>query len=78
MTISGTSEVGVDRNIIDFWCKLHLVKVIIGGNSKNSGEVRFGEEDLAVVYHVDSHVGAGGVIIIFVADMCSKVINHRL
>ena len=29
---------------------------------KVSGEVRFGEEGLAVVYRVDTHGGSGGLI----------------
>ena len=43
MNVSGTSNIGVDRNSVAFKFKLHLVKGIVGGDSKDSGEVRFGE-----------------------------------
>ena len=39
------------------------MKIIVGGNSKDSGEVQFREESFAVVYLGDAHVGAGGIII---------------
>ena len=54
------------------------MKGIVGGYSKDSGEVRFGEEGLAVVYLVDAHVGAGGVIISYIANSCRKVIKCGL
>ena len=44
----------------------------------DSGEVRFGEEGLAVVYHGDTHVGVRGIIISCIANKCRKVMNHRL
>ena len=33
------------------------MKGILGGNAKDSGEIQFGEEGLAVVYRGDAHVG---------------------
>ena len=44
------------------------MKGIVGGNSKDYGEVRFEEEILAVVYRGDVHVGAGGIILSFIAN----------
>ena len=45
------------------YLKFNLVKGIVGGNGKDSGEIRFGEEGLAVVYRGDTHGGAGGLIL---------------
>ena len=42
------------------------MKGIVGRNAKDSGEVRFGEEGIAVVYHGDAHVGSGGIIISYI------------
>ena len=42
------------------------MKDIVGRNAKDSGEVRFGEEGVAVVYHGYAHVGAGGIIISYI------------
>ena len=44
------------------------MKGILGGNAKDYGEVRFGEEVVVVVYHGDSHVGAGGLIISYISN----------
>ena len=68
MSVSGTSEFGVDRNIVDFYLKLHLMKGTVGGNAEDSGEIRFGEEGLAVVYCVDAHVGAGVIILSYISN----------
>ena len=48
MTVSVTSEDVVNRNSISFWFRLNLVKEILGGDAKDSGEVRFEEEVLLV------------------------------
>ena len=50
------------------YLKFNLVKGIVGGNGKDSGEIRFGEEGLAVVYLGDAYVGAGGIILSFIAN----------
>ena len=67
--MSGTSEVVVDRYSVGFQLKLHLVKVILGGNAEDSDEVWFGEECLAVVYHGETHIGSGGVILNYIDNM---------
>ena len=45
------------------------MKGIVGGNAKNSGEARFGEEGLTVVYLGDANVGAGGIILRYIVNM---------
>ena len=45
------------------------MKGIVGGNPKNSGEVRFREEGLTVVYLGDANVGAGGIILRYIVNM---------
>ena len=39
------------------------MKGTVGGNAKDYGEVCFGEEGLAVVYHIYTHSGPEGIII---------------
>ena len=52
-----------------FSFKLHLTKGIVGGNAVDFGEVRFGGEGTAVVYHGDDHVGSGGIILSYISNM---------
>ena len=42
------------------------MKGIVGGNAENSGEIRFGEESILVVYRGYDHVGAGGIILSYI------------
>ena len=42
--MSGTSEVGVNRNSVGFKLKLHLVKGTVVKNAKNSGGIQFGNK----------------------------------
>ena len=64
--MSDTSKVIVERMSDGFYLKLNLVKGIVGGNSEDSSEVRFGEEVHAVVYCGDNHVGSGGITLIYI------------
>ena len=68
MSVSGTSDVKVDRKRVVFKHKLHLVKSIVGGNADDYGEVRFWEEGLTVVYRGDTHCGAGGIILSYISN----------
>ena len=42
------------------------MKGIVGGNSENSGDIRFGEEGLDLIYHVDTHGGSQEIIIMYI------------
>ena len=66
MSMSGTSQNGLNGKRVDFQLKLHLVKGIVGGNSENSGDIRFGEEGLDLIYHVDTHGGSQEIIIMYI------------
>ena len=68
MYVSGTSDVGVDRNSVGFYLKLHLVKVIVVGYAKDSGEVPSREEVLAIFEHGDAHVGSGVIILSYISN----------
>ena len=39
------------------------MKGVVGGNSKDSVEIRFGEEVLAVVYRGETHGGVRGIVL---------------
>ena len=54
------------------------MKGIVGGIAKDSGKVYFGEEVLVVVYHGDDHVEAGGIILIYIDNMCKELIKQSL
>ena len=49
MYVSGNSKVGVNRNSVGFYLKLHLLKGTVGENCGVSGEVQFGGKDIPVV-----------------------------
>ena len=68
MSVSGTYEVGSNIKSFGFYLKIHLVKGIIGGNAKNSGKIRVGEECLAVIYHGCTHGGLRGKILRYIAN----------
>ena len=44
------------------------MKGIVGGNTKDSGDVRFGEEVLQVVYRGDTHGRARGIILSYISN----------
>ena len=44
------------------------MKGIVGGNAKDYGVVCFEEEGLTVVYHGDTHVGSGKIILIYISN----------
>ena len=58
----------MNRKSVGFYPKLHLVKVIVGGNAKDSGDIQFWEEGLMVVYRGDTHVGVWGTILSYIAN----------
>ena len=43
MSVSGTFKIRVKRKSVGFFIKLHLVKGIVGGNSKDSSDIWFGK-----------------------------------
>ena len=45
----------MDRESIGFFINLNLVKCIVGGKTKDYGEVRFVEEGITVVYRRDNY-----------------------
>ena len=54
------------------------MKGIVGGNTKDSGDVRFGEEVLQVVYRGDTHGRARGIILSYISNRWRELIKHRL
>ena len=68
LSVSGTSEVGMNINSVGFWIKFHLVKFIVGVNANDSGEISFREEGPTVVYRRDTHVGVRGMVLRYITN----------
>ena len=72
MSVSGTSDVGLNGKSIGFYIKLHLVKGILGGNAEDSGEIRFGEEGITVVYLEYTNDGVRGKILSYIDNRSGR------
>ena len=66
--VSGISEVGVNVKSVGFYLNFHFVEGIVGRNAKDSGDIRFGDEGLTVVYRGDNHGWLLGIIISYIAN----------